>query len=367
MQPHLHFSPTMAMVRLAFVVAAFMSCQCLFAAAPTSRQTPKPAAKKGAEAESGPSEQAWKHLAELEKFDPLDPRRADVVEKLAQQARTAADRAMWYQQMADTLAAAAQSGNAPDAMRKLDSLYAMLRQSKSDAALAAYVRFRAITVQHAHSLQSPAADYAKIQATFTNTLEQFVADHPAAAEAGEAMLQLGIARELEGRESDAKRWYARVTRDAAGTPAAAKAQGAIVRLDSVGRTVAISGKSIAGPTLQLADYRGKVVLIHYWATWSEPCKRDLATLKQLAGKYGPELVVLGISLDNDEKVVSAMVADRTLSWPQIHERGGMDSPPANQLGILTVPTMLLVDQDGKVVSRAIQAADVEPQVKRLLR
>ena len=67
------------------------------------------------------------------------------------------------------------------------------------------------------------------------------------------------------------------------------------------------------------------------------------------------------------KDLNAYLADNPLPWPQIFEPGGLDSRPANVLGILTVPTMILVDQQGKVVSRNIAAADLETELKRLIR
>lgn len=324
------------------------------------------APSQGAEAQRGPSEEMLRQMTELEKYDPFDPRRVDILERLAQQAQTAADRTMWYQQMADTLSAAVQTGNAPTGIKRLESLQEFLQKGQADKALVAYVRFRAVMAEHTQSLQSPKADHAKIQAEFKKTLEQFVTDCPAVPDAAEAMLQLSIAHEFDAREDDAKKWYDRVVSEFAGTPAAMKAKGATVRLDSVGRTIVLSGKSVTGENIQLADYRGKIVLIHYWATWSERCKMDMTTLKQLVAKYGPQFTALGISVDTDPKAVTAFLADDKPSWPQIHEKGGMDSSPANQLGILMVPTMLLVDQEGKVVSRSIAAADVEAELKKLL-
>ena len=71
--------------------------------------------------------------------------------------------------------------------------------------------------------------------------------------------------------------------------------------------------------------------------------------------------------ERSPKTVSDFLAANKLPWAHIHEEGGMDSPPANQLGILTVPTMLLVNQEGKVVNRAIGAAEIETELKKLLR
>ena len=90
-------------------------------------------------------------------------------------------------------------------------------------------------------------------------------------------------------------------------------------------------------------------------------------LKELTAKYGPTFTVLGVSLDANAKAMRDFLAENRLPWPQIFEEGGLDSRPANQLGILTLPTMILVDQQGKVVNRNIAIADIEAEVKKLLR
>ena len=221
--------------------------------------------------------------------------------------------------------------------------------------------------QYTLKQQAPKADFAKIQADWVKTLEQFVADYPDVPDAAEAMLQLGIAREFAGQEEEAKRWYRRIVQEFAASAAAKKAGGAATRLDSVGKTINFSGKSVTGQTVDLAKLHGKVVLIQYWATWCGQSKADMPALKELVSKYGDSFAVLGVSLDGNVRDLKAYLAENRLPWPQIFEEGGLDSRPANLLGIWTLPTMILVDQDGKVVSRNISIADVESELKKLVR
>ena len=93
----------------------------------------------------------------------------------------------------------------------------------------------------------------------------------------------------------------------------------------------------------------------------------MAILKDLIAKYGRSFAVIGVSVDNSRKELDAYLASAKLPWTQVFEEGGLDSPPANQLGILTVPTMILVDQQGKVVNRNIQAAEIEAELKKLIK
>ena len=115
-------------------------------------------------------------------------------------------------------------------------------------------------------------------------------------------------------------------------------------------------------------YRGRTVLIHYWATWCEPCKQDLALLKQVQAKYAKQgFTLLGINLDSDQSTAITYLQSNPLSWPQMYEPGGLDSRLATELGILTLPTMILIDKDGKVINRNIHAAELDGELGKRLR
>jgi hypothetical protein len=90
-------------------------------------------------------------------------------------------------------------------------------------------------------------------------------------------------------------------------------------------------------------------------------------LRELMAKYGKNFVVVSVSVDNDRKDLEKYLADNKLPWPQIFEPGGLDSPPANQLGILTVPTLILIDPQSKVLNKSIQATEIEAELKKLVK
>ncbi len=328
----------------------------------------------------GTGEQSQELLTELEKLDQaadqattpeqqadLNARRVELLKKIAKATRSRQDRAMWLRQLADMVSAAVQSGTFPDGVTQLDALLEELQGQEADKDLAAYVKFRRLTAAYGLSLQAPKADFAKIQTQWLKDLQQYTGDYPTSPDAAEAMLQIAIAQEFAGQDDKAKQWYARVVQRFSGSSAGKKAAGARIRLDSVGKSIALKGKSPDGKAVDLAKYRGRVVLLQYWATWCEPAKRDMSTLKQLVTKYGRSFTVIGISLDRSRKDLLAYLAENRLPWAQIFEEGGLDSGPANQLGILTLPTMILVDKQGKVVNRSVQTAELESELKKLIR
>jgi hypothetical protein len=77
--------------------------------------------------------------------------------------------------------------------------------------------------------------------------------------------------------------------------------------------------------------------------------------------------VVGVCLDNDKRDMLAFLKENDPRWPQLFEDGGMESRFAVEMGIQTVPTMLLIDKQGKVVDRNVRAQGLEGEVKKLLK
>ncbi len=296
----------------------------------------------------------------------LHQRRARVLRQLAQRAPGARERTAWLQQLADTVSVAAQNGEFPQGLELLEELLKEVSAQRSDS-LAAYVHFRLITAQYNRQLQASGADFAKVQKWWLGELQQFVRRYPKSPDTAEALLQLGIAQEFAGQEQEARQWYTQVLRRFPRSAAATKAQGALRRLDSVGRVLALSGTTLQGRRLDLAQLRGRVVLVHYWASWCEPCVQDMKVIAQLYAKYGPRgFQPLGVCLDRSQSDALAVLRRQGIAWPQLHEPGGLDGPLANHLGVLTLPTMLLLDRQGKVIHRNIHAAELESELKKHL-
>lgn len=323
-----------------------------------------------------------KLLAELEELDKTASqmttpeqqaaytvKRADLLEKIANSAKTPDDRAQWLRQLTDMISAAVQMGNCPDGAERLQKLFDSLQKVEADKNLAAYVKFRQMMAANALAWKVPKPNSETIQAEWLKNLEAFLKDYPTSPDAAEAMLQLAFADEFSGQEEEAIKWYGRIEKEFPESPAAVKAMGARKRLESEGKPIQFAAQSIGNKPLKLTDqaFRGKVVLLQFWATWSDAARRDMPVLKELMAKYGKNFVVVSVSLDNDRKEVEKYLSENKLPWPQVFEPGGLDSGPANQLGILTVPTLILIDPQGKVVNKSIQATEVEAELKKLLR
>ena len=102
--------------------------------------------------------------------------------------------------------------------------------------------------------------------------------------------------------------------------------------------------------------RGKVVVIDFWATWCGPCVAEMPNMKQLYQKYHPKGVeFIGVSLDNPKEQgglekLQKYVKENEIRWPQYYQGKGWKSEFSGSWGINSIPTMFLVDQDGKLSS-----------------
>jgi len=326
------------------------------------------------------SEEVQKLLATLEGIEKsmatasdtqkakLNEQRADALEKLMDIAKDEQQREAWGHQLADTISAAVQSGDYPDGLKRIEALADKLESDKKDPDLAAYVRYRALMAGYTHAMQAKGADFATVQANWLKSLEKYIRDYPKSQDTSDAMLQLAIAQEFAGEDKKALEWYEKIVQQFSQSPAAKKAAGASRRLDSVGRVLTFKGPDLAGRAVDLTRYRGRVVLIQYWATWCEPCKTDMTTLKALVGLYGQQgFSVIGINLDQDREDAVSFLKKEQLPWANIYEPGGLESRLSTELGVLTLPTMLLLDQQGKVVNRSIHASQVEAELKSRLK
>src|SRR5690606_7571287 len=120
-----------------------------------------------------------------------------------------------------------------------------------------------------------------------------------------------------------------------------------------------------GSPVDLADLKGNLVAIHYWASWCEPCKQDMEQLRDLLARYGrKKFAVAGVNLDDNPRAAATFLQQQKMSWPQLHDAGGLESNLAKQMGIFTLPVMLLVDEQGKVINRSITIPELEEELKK---
>lgn len=280
----------------------------------------------------------------------------------------------WLKQVIDAYTAAAEAGD-ERAMRRLKQWNDSINSAAKGSSAAAYSSFRVMAAEYTQRLTNIGKDddVMKIQEWWRTELENFLKQFPDAEDAPEATLRLAVAYEFaeSNGEAQAKKWYEQLAKNFADHPYAAKATGAVRRLESEGQPFRLSGATIdSGRSFDFSQLNGKPALVYYWASWSRSSEAELKQLADLAKAYADkDLQIVTICLDNEPSQASKLLATANLTGHHLFEEGGLDaSPMAVNYGIQMVPHVFLVDKTGKVVNRNAQAGPMlKDEVEKLVR
>lgn len=107
-------------------------------------------------------------------------------------------------------------------------------------------------------------------------------------------------------------------------------------------------KTLEGKSIKLSDYQGKIVIIDFWATWCGPCRKGVPDLVELQNEYKDKLVVIGISLDqqNTIKELKPFMKQYGINYPVVL---GTQQVVMDYGNIQAIPTSFLIDQSGNIV------------------
>ena len=151
---------------------------------------------------------------------------------------------------------------------------------------------------------------------------------------------------------------------------AARARGSARRLALMDNSMEVSGKTADGEAVNLDDYMGKVVLVDFWASWCGPCIGEIPNMKKALENYPDKFVILGINMDDSIDAYQTALKKHEISWTNIvgdEENGsGWSHPIAVRYGISGIPTAILVDQKGKVVSLNARGNKLDEKLEELL-
>ena len=140
-------------------------------------------------------------------------------------------------------------------------------------------------------------------------------------------------------------------------------------LSSGGQAPEIALKNPEGSEIKLSSLRGKYVLIDFWASWCQPCRRENPNVVKLYNKYKNDgFTVYSVSLDKDRNAWKQAIAADGLIWPNhVSDLLMWETPLVKNYNFSGIPHTVLIDPDGKIIGQKLRGAELEQKLKEIFK
>ena len=220
------------------------------------------------------------------------------------------------------------------------------------------------------------------------TYQRLTKDYPDGSFPGDAWLHMGLAYDKLGRHDEADIAYQQlVDHPEYGSRPFAKTAKRILALDKESRNGEIPSnrfqmgspdkllgkpaidfqvKDVNGADLSLEKYRGKIVLLDFWAVWCAPCRAETPHLKSAYEEFkNREFEIIGISLDHEKSELLAYIEEQEIAWPQYLNEAG-ENDVAQKYKVMAIPQTFLIDHEGVIRKANLRGHALEPAIAELL-
>lgn len=123
-----------------------------------------------------------------------------------------------------------------------------------------------------------------------------------------------------------------------------------------------------GKMVQLTDFRGKYVLVDFWASWCRPCRMENPNVVAAYNKFKSKgFTVLGVSMDSNREAWLAAIQQDALNWTQLSDLKGWGNEVGKLYGVAGIPANYLIDKEGKIIAKDLRGAALEEKLAEVLK
>ena len=269
----------------------------------------------------------------------------------------------WWAEVIDVITTGVQGDAYPGGVEELKGL-----ESGLTGDLGARATYRRIVAEYADRIRGVEPNkQGPVNEWFLDAVEGFVNKYPKSPDTPEALFQLGSSYELEGKVKEAKQWYTAAQRNFGDTLPGRQAAGALRRLGLAGQAYTLTGTTLDGKPLDLSRYKGRVVAVVHWASWSQANNDEVAALKRLLTSYQKNgFEVVGVNLDTDREAALRFVKENDIPWPNMATKDGFYGDHAVSLGLLTSQQIIVLDKAGVVADADAGMQELPGLIPKLL-
>ncbi len=292
----------------------------------------------------------------------LSMQQADTLDHLISMSR-GEERESWIRQLAECLCSAALQSPKEDlrALNRMAQLRAVVDQTAPGSALAAFVGFQQLQLDHARLVEIPNANAEAVQQSWRHLLANYINAYPHATETAKCLVELAGLCEAAGKDEEARRCYRFMLANHPDSADLTKAEGALRRLDLMGREFHLALPLLKEDThsdepFDISSMKGHVVVVYFWSAANERCLADMEQLANVAADRRCQLVC--VNCDTDPAAAVKIMRDRSLGV-QVRQHEGLNGHLSHRIGLFDVPQTIVVGKDGRVISKGVELASVQ--------